>query len=574
MSNSNILTLLSSLLLSGASLTATACHSKAAEAAALTAETTPVSAAPTRISVTDISPREAARWADSVMATLTPGERIRQLFVCRLDIPDNETGYAKLKSVIGDHKVGGMLMGKQTLRQYANIINKAQEYARVPALITLDGEWGLNMRVEDAPAFPVNIALGAGADTALVSQYGREVARQCRAIGIHVDFAPVLDVNSNPDNPVIGYRSFGEDPELVARLGQAYCRGMEEGGVMSVGKHFPDHGDTNTDSHKALPTINHSIQTLRDVDFRPFERCIATGMSGIMIGHLKVPSLDSTGTPASMSKIITTDWLCDTLGFNGLIFTDALGMKGAVMKENNCVGALLAGADVLLNPSNLPVDIKAVEDAVKAGKISQQEIDRRCRKLLMYKYKLGCGRHRADAEHIREIMFTPECDRLILELSRKAITLLPDTANTLPLDSAKNIVVLNVGGQSDSQFVKSVKELSNAKVYNIASAAALTQSIRRQLKEADAVVVAISSSAKNAAGVLDAVKPDVAVLLMNPFKAKNLGKSLHSARSILLAYDDLTQSGQAAAEALFGLIPTPGRLPVSIPNLGTYSKVR
>ncbi len=252
---------------------------------------------------------DAGRWADSVMAGMTLRQKVGQLFVPRLDVFDNPAGHASLKKMVTQGQVGGFLLGKGTVAGYASLIRGAQDAARVPLLVTLDGEWGLSMRLSDAPRFPYSMGLGAISDPELLYEYGREVARECREVGIHVNFAPVLDVNSNPANPVIGYRSFGENPQRVSALGCAYSKGLEDGGVMAVGKHFPGHGDTSVDSHKALPTVDHSYGVLDSVDLVPFRDFINSGFGGIMVGHLKVPALDASGTPASLSEKITTGLL-------------------------------------------------------------------------------------------------------------------------------------------------------------------------------------------------------------------------------------------------------------------------
>ena len=550
-----------------------ACHSGNSNSSATTLSDTARPVPPARISVMDLDTAQARRWADSVIATMSPDERIAQLFVTRLDINDDAAGYQKLKQYVKNHKVGGLLMGKGTLKIYGNVINQAQDYAQVPLLITLDGEWGLAMRVTDAPEFPVNIAFGAAADTALAADYGREVGRQCREIGIQVDFAPVLDVNSNPDNPVIGYRSFGADPKAVAELGRAYCRGMESTGVMSVGKHFPGHGDTNTDSHKALPTINHDLTTLRQVDFLPFVEAIDGGMSGVMVGHLKVPALDDSGTPSSMSKKITTDWLQDSLGFKGLIFTDALGMKGATAtKENNCVAAFMAGADLLLNPSNLPVDLKAMKDAVKAGKITQEEVDRRCHKMLEYKYKLQAGKRRADVANIRKAMYSPEFERIALQTARKAVTLTRDSASLLPLDTAKTVAVVSLGAKASNEFADLTANNAKVTKYAVNGPGQLTQAVITKIRKADVVVIAIMANtdwSRQAFAKLSEIgKPTVGVFLMNPFKIKDFGKAVDRMQALMVCYDDIPQTRKAAAEALCGLIPVTGHLPADIPLAG------
>ena len=214
--------------------------------------------------------RESRHWADSVMERMSLRDKVAQLMVPRLDIADNPAGHSQLRSVVADHKVGGILLGKGSAATYASLIGYAGSVADIPLMVTLDGEWGPAMRVTDAPRFPYNICLGAITDDSLLYDYGREVARQCRELGISVDFAPVLDVNSNPRNPVIGYRSFGEDPVRVSRLGVAFSRGLSDGGVMPVGKHFPGHGDTDTDSHHALPVLKRTSEEMEHTELVPF----------------------------------------------------------------------------------------------------------------------------------------------------------------------------------------------------------------------------------------------------------------------------------------------------------------
>ena len=212
----------------------------------------------------------ASLWADSVLSTLSVRERVAQLFIPRLDITNNEAGFRTIEKIVAKEKMGGFLLGKGTISSYIDLINLGQSKADIPLMVTLDGEWGLSMRVVGTPRFPYNVALGAAADKQLLYDYGQEVARECKLMGIQVNFAPVIDVNSNPNNPVIGYRSFGEDPDLVGELSSAYCEGMWVSGVMPVGKHFPGHGDTSSDSHKTLPMLTHGRERIDNIDLRPF----------------------------------------------------------------------------------------------------------------------------------------------------------------------------------------------------------------------------------------------------------------------------------------------------------------
>ncbi len=328
---------------------------------------------------------DCTRWVDSVMATLSPRQRVAQLFVPRLDVTDNPAGHAALRKMVTSNEIGGILLGKGTVEGYASLIADAQSVSKIPLMVTLDGEWGLTMRLSDAPKYPVTMGLGAITDPEVMHDYGLETARECRLLGINVNFAPVLDVNSNPANPVIGNRSFGEDPQRVAALGVAYSKGLEDGGVMSVGKHFPGHGDTTTDSHKEMTTVTHDMATLESVDLVPFKKYIDAGLSAIMVGHLKVPAIDKSGTPASLSPVITGDYLKNVMGFKGLVFTDALAMKGASagVGVNNCIAALNAGADVLLGSANPEKDIEAVYNAVKSGKVKEQTVEAAVRKVVL-----------------------------------------------------------------------------------------------------------------------------------------------------------------------------------------------
>lgn len=547
--------------------TAFACHSrsKAENKGVSLLEVDDVDA----VDVTDI---RAGEWADSVMAGLSLRERVAQLFVPRLDITNNKAGYQAVDQAVAVDKMGGFLLGKGTIASYADLINRGQSKASVPLMITLDGEWGLSMRVSGTPRFPYNIALGAGADEAMMYAYGREMARECRLMGIQVNFAPDMDVNSNPDNPVIGYRSFGEDPGRVGMLGSAYCRGMWDEGVMPVGKHFPGHGDTSVDSHKALPMVDHDSRRMMDVDIKPFVMAIRDGMPAIMVGHLKVPSLDPSGIPASLSKKITTDLLQTDLGFEGLVFTDALAMKGALLpNENNCVSAFLAGADILLGSSNPSADLKAVVSAVNSGKISKAEVDRRCRKVLVYKYKLGLSRRpHVDATGMSSRLNTPQVDSLISEMSRSAITVVRDDSGMLPFAAEKSVAVVSIGAPAKNAFSEKCKAYGNMTCYSVENGSVVSESLLKNLCSADAVVIGVFKDAewsRNALAAIASVRPSVGVFFMNPFKLPKFSGT-KSLTSLVLAYDDIPQLRVAAAEALFGRISVVGSLPVDLPGVG------
>lgn len=547
------------------------CFGSAVNVPVSTSEETPPTEQAAPVSQDTPSPALTAEaWADSVMATLSPRKRVAQLFVPRWDFHNGAISPTLMRQQVVDEGVGGFLLGKGSLASYADAINKAQSMAKVPLLVTLDGEWGLSMRVPDAPRFPKNIALGAIQDLSLLEAYGREVARECKLTGIQVDFAPVLDVNSNPSNPVIGYRSFGEDPKRVAALGAAFCKGMESEGVMAVGKHFPGHGDTSVDSHKALPTVDHSRQVLETVDFLPFVEAAKAGMSGVMVGHLRVPALDKSGTPSSLSKVITTDILKKQLGFNGLIFTDALAMKGAAnANENNCVSAFRAGADILLNSSAPVKDIQAMVDAIKAGKITQQEVDARCRKLLIYKYKLGLVTPKViKKEGLAAKVNSPETKALLDKLAKASITVVRNNSNLLPLGKLdeRKIVVVSLGAPANNEFAATCRKYAPVQNIAVNSAAEVSKAVSAA-KASDVVIIGVfkndAASRDAFAKVVQANANSVPVFFINPFKMSGFS-SLSKLPTLVAAYDDTREIFSAAAQALFGGIDVNGRFPVNI----------
>ena len=333
------------------------------------------------------------QWVDSVMQRMDLRERVGQLFIYTIAPHLDKANRDLLRKVVAEYKVGGLLFSGGEMLHQVSLTNEAQQMADVPLFVTFDGEWGLTMRLKGTPSFPRNMVLGRIESDSLLYEYGREMARQCRELGIQVNFAPVADVNINPKNPVINTRSFGADPDNVARKATAYARGLEDGGVLSVAKHFPGHGDTNTDSHKTLPLLPFSFQRLDSVELYPFKQMIRAGLGGIMVGHLEVPALDPCKSrPSSLSKRVIDSLLVNRLNFKGLVFTDALAMRGVSGHSRLCLQALQAGNDLLLAPRRIKDEIDAVVSAVENGELPEEEINRKCRKVLTYKYALGLTR--------------------------------------------------------------------------------------------------------------------------------------------------------------------------------------
>ncbi|MCM1519018.1 MAG: serine hydrolase [Pseudoflavonifractor sp.] len=510
---------------------------------------------------------EARQWADSVCSTMSLRQQVGQLFVPVVDPQNVSAAKTTLRRYVETDGVGGILFSKGSLKDYVTLINYAQSMARVPLLVTLDGEWGLAMRVPDAPRFPYNMSLGAIGDDRLLYEYGREVARECRRAGIHVNFAPVLDVNSNPANPVIGYRSFGENPDRVSALALAYSRGLEDGGVMSVGKHFPGHGDTSKDSHHALPEVTHDMATLDSVDLVPFRRYIDEGLSGIMVGHLNVPALDASGRPASLSAKVTTGLLRDRMGFDGLVFTDALVMKGAKTGGNVSVAAFKAGADVLLSPASLSADINAMLAAVKSGEISEDAVRERCRKILAYKYALGLNRYNAaPRDGLTADISSPEADAVNRRLHRAMITCLANRDSLLPLRGAAiSSVAVVSSGDDGHTFTDYCSRYTDIATYTASQALASPSAVRKH----DTVILALYDDKETSRRLLDrfAGEGTVAVFFVNPYKMAKFGAAVTRTQSVVLVGEKGTLAEEYAAQALFGGIEVSGRLPVNLKGL-------
>lgn len=341
----------------------------------------------------------AMHMADSVITSMTLEEMVGQCFMPSIYSRDDEETLRKLREYMTDLHVGGIILLKGNLLSAATMGNIGSK-ANVPLFVAIDAEWGLGMRLEDAPGFPKNGFIGPGADEQLLYDYGREVARECRRVGINMVLGPVIDVAENPDG-VIGSRSFGNDPVKVADFGVAYARGLESGGVVSVAKHFPGHGSPEGDSHRILPVVNRNVEELDSIDIYPFKSYISSGLSGIMVGYLAVPAVDPECRPAAVSRRVVTDLLRGYLKFDGLVLTDALNMEGA--EGYSADEAIKAGADIVVSPADTRLEIKKVIDMVISGGIEGSEIADRCRRILFYKYLLGLGRSSVSVEpSIRE----------------------------------------------------------------------------------------------------------------------------------------------------------------------------
>ena len=448
---------------------------------------------------------DSTTWADSVFKTLTPDERIAQLFMVAAYSNQGASHVAKIEKLIAENKIGGLIFMQGGPLRQAALINQYQQLSKVPLMVSIDGEWGLAMRLDSVVKYPWQMTLGAIQDEQLIYEMGVDIGKQCKRLGIHVNFAPVVDININPKNPIINARSFGENKENVANKGIAYMKGMQSVNVMANAKHFPGHGDTDKDSHKALPIINHSKARMDSVELFPFHQLINSGLASMMVAHLDIPAYageDNTAT--TLSKSVVTDLLQDSLGFKGLIFTDALNMKGvSSLFEPGVVDvkALLAGNDVLLFSGDVAKGIIEINKAIERGEITRKEVDARCLKILKAKEWEGLNHYQpVDKENLIADLNTRAYELLNRKLSEASLTVLRNDSEILPLKRLDTLrtasLVIGEGRVNDFQ-----QELSkynptdhfNAKTLNSTNSVQLIDTLGHY----NTIIIGIHKSNKN-----------------------------------------------------------------------------
>lgn len=509
------------------------------------------------------------QWVDSVYNQMTVDERIGQLFMPVVAGDNTDANKKIIQDFISNQYVGGFLFSEGTPQNQAELTNMAQQNSKMPLMISLDGEWGLSMRLSNTTQFPRNMMLGAIQNDSLLYYYGLEVARQCKLMGIHINFAPSVDVNSNPANPVIGTRSFGEDPELVARLGIMYAKGLEDGGVMAVAKHFPGHGDTSTDSHKTLPTISHDRDRLDDVELKPFSKYIKSGLSGLMVGHLNIPALDTKRQPSSLSESIVTNLLQEELGFSGLIFTDGLQMKGVSGEDNYSVRALQAGNDILLGPVSVVKEFNAVKKAVEEGGLTEAQIEAKCKKVLAYKYILGVNKFSPiKVDSLVRNLNTSHAEWINRQLHKNAMTLLKDDSKIIPLKKLdkRKIAAVSVGESTGNVFHTTLLKYADIACFNVPDSDGLLN-LRKTLEPYNTIIISIHGNRINANTAIQSVCRDKETILsffMTPYRMSNYATSIKNADGVILAYENTPLAQDYAAQAIFGGNKIDGKIPVTV----------
>ncbi len=514
-------------------------------------------------------------WVDSVLKKMTLDEKIGQLFIYTISATDNAKNQKDLLQAVKEQKVGGLLFWKGTIKEQAALTNLAQETAGIPLFITMDGEFGLNMRLTDALRYPRKTTLSAIQDEQLIYDLGVEIGRQCNEMGIHIDFDPVLDVNLNLNNPVINSRSFGEDPKEIAHKAALFTAGLKSKGIMAVGKHFPGHGDTEQDSHIELAVVKHDRAQLDSIDLYPFKYLINRGIDGIMVGHLAVPAIDSTNTPASLSPKITKELLQKELGFQGLVITDGMRMKAVSGIPNISVKALLAGNDIILDVDNLVKEIQSVKTAIKKRQISKTAINEKVRKILRYKYMYGLQTKPSpiNIDNIEERVNSKEALVLQEKLAQQSITLIKNEKNILPIkDVANKVALVNIGENSASgEFVKNLSHYASMQLYTIlpSTSSSAISSISKELDKYNTVIFAVYEPQfpDSVLTVLSKNRNAVQAYFISPYKLPDFKNSIAVSTACVLAYESSIFIQKACAHGIFGAISIEGKLPITLPDI-------
>ncbi|WP_281991181.1 glycoside hydrolase family 3 N-terminal domain-containing protein [Aquimarina aggregata] len=519
------------------------------------------------------------RWVDSVYSKMTLKEKVGQLFMVDVFSSKPKKDTDKIKKLIEEYHIGGVIFSKGGPNRQAKLNNEYQELSKVPLLIGMDAEWGLAMRLDSTQAFPWNMTLGAIQNNDLIEETGRQIARHCKRLGVHINFAPVVDINTNPKNPIIGNRSFGESKEMVTQKSLAFMKGMQKEGIMASAKHFPGHGDTDSDSHKTLPTINFNAQRIDSIELYPYKQLIKEGLSSVMVAHLNIPSLESrVGYPSSISKGVVTTLLKDSLSFEGLIFTDALNMKGASDFKSPGeidLAAFLAGNDVLLISEDVPLASQKIISAYYSKIVTEERLAHSVRKILLAKYKVGLHKYKpVETAFLYEELNSVKNKTLHHSLVENSLTVLKNDRAVMPVKNLdlKKVAYVSMGDDSGDAFYQ---ELNKYAKVDWVKANQLSEMID-QLRNYNYVVIGFHKSNaspwkdykftdKELVWLYEIARLNTTVLniFARPYAMLDMLTTLNF-EGILMAYQNSEVSQEKAAQMLFGGIGAKGKLPVSL----------
>jgi len=528
-----------------------------------------------------IEKQKAEKWADSILNTLSVEEKIGQLLMIAA-YSGSSQNQKVVEWAIKKYKIGGLIFFKGYPTHQVKLTNLYQGMSQLPLLIAMDAEWGVGMRLDSVISFPKQMTFGFTNDTSLVYEMGKEVAFQFKRLGAHINFAPVIDINDNPENPVIHLRSFGENKEMVSNMGLQYMKSLQDNGVLAVGKHFPGHGNTSLDSHKDLPVLSCDLERINNVELYPFKTLINAGLEGIMVAHLNIPALDTTpNIAASLSKNIINQLLIDSLNFKGLIFTDALNMKGVT--KNFEAGeielmALLAGNDILLFPQNVSKAAHNLQKAYKDEIITDSFLNNKVKKVLIYKYLLTGGK----STYISPINVTSDLNnRSALFLKRKiiekSVCLLKNTDEIVPLKGSEvsNYCIVYIGSHTAPEFQKTMNLYGNFNYICIPSKIDSNNldSLKTLISSYKKLIIVLSGTSSynigtfglsnaliNTTNELVTKYPSILVNLGSPYLLKHLKK----AKVVLQCTESDADFQDISAQMILGAIPISGKMPVTV----------
>lgn len=525
---------------------------------------------------------QAGAWADSVLNTLSPDERIAQLMVVRAHSNLGADHVKQVTELVEKYNIGGLCFFQGGPVRQANLTNFYQSIAKTPLMICIDGEWGLGMRLDSVINFPRQLMLGAVNDPKVVYEYGKAIGEQCKRLGIHVNYAPVVDINNNPANPVINDRSFGEDKYKVALYGIQYMKGMQDVGVMGCAKHFPGHGDVAVDSHYDLPVINKTMAELDSLELYPFRKMFEAGVGSVMIAHLFIPSIDNTANqPTSLSYKNVTELLRKDLGYQGISFTDALEMKGVAKfypAGEASVQSLIAGNDMLCLPGDIPGSIRLIKRAIRRRELSWNELNERVKKVLIAKYESGLNENRPiDTKGLTEDLnkHTARIHQLIAD---HALTLVRDESKKIPLkmDARKKVAYVGIGISGENIFSEQMKAEYNADVFyfnykqDLTRVATLTDLLKdkydeviigvHQFSRRPANNFGISGPAMELVRALNKETNPITIVFGNPYA---IG-FFPDAKTLITTYEDDEITQKTATAILLGKKEARGTLPVTV----------
>ncbi|MBK0381488.1 glycoside hydrolase family 3 [Pedobacter sp. SD-b] len=530
------------------------------------------------------------RWVDSVFKKMTRKEKIAQLFMVRAHSNLGQKFSDSVGLVIKKEHLGGVVFFQGGPGRQAPIVNQYQKNSKIPLMIAMDGEWGLGMRLDSTVSYPYQMTLGAIQDNSLIYKMGQEVAKDFKRLGMQINFAPVMDINNNPRNPVINYRSFGENKYNVAQKGIAYMKGMEDSGLFTTAKHFPGHGDTDVDSHYDLPQLNFTAERLDSLEMYPFKQAFAEDLSGVMVAHMNIPALDPTpNLPSTLSKPIVTGILKEKLGFKGLVFSDAMEMKGVVKYFPNGeadVRGVIAGMDVIELSQNTGRAIKLIRKSIRQKRLTWADIDGKVKRILAAKYWMGLNKtDSVKKQNLIQDLNRPEAYQLVQQLSDAAITVVKGAEN-LPLrnDFVRKTAILSIGETTPTVFSDQIKKAdSNTQLFIIPKDITIKEmvNVKAELKNYDQIIMAIYDTRSRPVSTLDypidlklfiadmASNNTISVVFANPYTVAGL-PGIEKSKSVLIGYQNLKEMQKAAAKVILGSLKATGKLPVTINSFFKY----